>query len=151
MRVVIKKSERQLSLWDEGRVVMHARIALGREPVGAKHREGDGRTPEGLYRICLAKENGKYGLSLGLNYPNAEDARLAWEQGEIDQAMFNAIEAAIREDRRPPWGSPLGGEIYLHEGVVDTDWTQGCVALSPADMAELWAYRERIEEVEIRP
>jgi len=151
MRVVIEKAKRTLSLWDGANEVLQARIALGRVPVGAKSREGDGRTPEGVYRICIAKENGKYGLSLGLNYPNTEDARLAWQQGEIDHSTLEAVEAAIRERHRPPWGSPLGGEIYLHEGAVDTDWTQGCIALSKVDMKTLWAYRDRIEDVLIRP
>lgn len=42
-----------------------ARVALGCEPEGPKQREGDGRTPEGVYAICLVKERGKYGRSLG--------------------------------------------------------------------------------------
>lgn len=150
MRIVIWKAERCLTLTDDGRELLHARVALGREPVGPKLGEGDGRTPEGVYRICLAKENGKYGLSLGLNYPNAEDARAAFARGEIDRQTLDAVEAAVAEERRPPWGSPLGGEIYLHEGDVDRDWTQGCVALSPADMAVLWRYRGQIEAVEIQ-
>lgn len=151
MRAVIEKSRRLLSLWDGGREILHARIALGREPVGVKSCEGDGKTPEGVYRICTVKENGKYGLSLGLTYPNAADARRAWGEGAIDLATLAAVETAIQERRRPPWGSPLGGEIYLHEGAVDTDWTQGCIALNKADMAALWACRNQIEDVEIRP
>lgn len=150
MRVLIDKKERLLRLLDGQREVLRARVALGRQPVGPKRREGDLKTPEGVYQICLAKENGKFGLSLGLNYPNAEDARLAYAQGAIDQLTLCAVQAAITEGRRPPWGSPLGGEIHLHEGQVDTDWTAGCVALLPQDMAALYRYRSLIEDVEIR-
>ncbi len=151
MRVLIEKSGRTLRLTENGCERMRARIALGSAPVGPKRREGDGRTPEGIYQICLAKENGKYGRSLALSYPNAEDAQRAYAEGVIDRHTLSAIRAAAAEGRRPPWGTPLGGEIYLHEGCTDTDWTRGCVALAPADMARLFAVRDRIEEVEIRP
>lgn len=151
MRVTVYKSRRLLVLTDGADDVLRARIALGRAPVGAKTAEGDGRTPEGAYRVCLAKENGKYGKSLGLSYPNAEDAMRAFSEGRIDRGAYEAITLATRERRRPPWGSPLGGEIYLHEGATDRDWTQGCIALAKADMATLFDCRERIERVDILP
>jgi murein L,D-transpeptidase YafK len=151
MRVLIHKHDRLLQLLDGSAVLLRARVALGRQPEGPKRRQGDQKTPEGVYQICLAKENGKYGLSLGLNYPNAQDARSAFAEGAIDQLTLCAVEAAVADGRRPPWGSPLGGEIHLHEGPVDTDWTAGCVALLPEDMAVLYRYRSHIEDVEIRP
>ena len=151
MRIIIQKAARELRLLEGQRVALCARVALGSCPDGPKQREGDGRTPEGRYRICLTREAGKYGLSLGLNYPNAEDARLALAQGRIDTDTCRAIEAADAERRRPPWGSPLGGEIYLHEGDTAADWTAGCVALAREDMAVLFACRETIESVEILP
>ena len=151
MIVRIEKAARRLTLWDGERVIREARVALGREPVGAKRLRGDGRTPEGVYRICLVKEPGQYGLSLGLDYPNEADARRAFGEGVIDRATLEAVVSARREGRRPPWGTALGGEIYLHEGPTDRDWTEGCVALAPWDMAELFACRDRIEQVEILP
>lgn len=151
MRVMIHKAARELLLLSGERVVLRARVALGSCPLGAKQCEGDGKTPEGCYRICLTREAGKYGLSLGLNYPNAEDARRALAQGRIDISTCRAIEAAEAEWRRPPWGSPLGGEIYLHEGDTDADWTAGCIALKREDMAALFRYREQVESVEILP
>lgn len=150
-RIQVYKARRLLVLTDGTAVLLQARVALGREPSGAKRREGDGRTPEGVYHICLVKANGKYGRSLGLSYPNTGDARRAFSQGAIDAATLRAVEAAEATGRRPPWGSALGGEIYLHEGRTDTDWTQGCIALEPKDMALLFSYRDRIEIVEIVP
>lgn len=151
MRIEIRKGQRRLTLWDGPREVLRARVALGREPTGPKRRAGDLKTPEGRYRICLAKQNGKYGLSLGLDYPNLEDARLALAQGLIDAEALRAVETALDEGRRPPWGTALGGEIYLHEGPVDTDWTAGCIALEPPAMAALYAVRGQIEAVDILP
>jgi len=151
MRVMIFKAARALCLLDGEQTVLRARVALGRCPAGPKQCEGDGKTPEGRYRICLMREAGKYGRSLGLNYPNAQDARLAFEQGRIDAETRRAIETAEVEERRPPWGSPLGGEIYLHEGDTAVDWTAGCIALAQEDMAVLYAHRYRIESIEILP
>ena len=72
-------------------------------------------------------------------------------QGVIDKPTLCAVEAAVAQGRRPPWGTPLGGEIYLHEGDVAADWSAGCISLAAEDMAVLYAYRSQIEDVEIRP
>ena len=151
MWLLLKKAERTLNGMEGECELWSARVALGSDPCGPKRREGDGRTPEGVYRICLVKEKGRYGRSLALSYPNAGDALAALEQGAIDDDMYEAICAAQREGRRPPWGTPLGGEIYLHEGGTETDWTQGCVALSSTDMARLFTQRDDIEYIQIVP
>lgn len=150
--VRIHKGKRELLLLaDNGSVVMTAGIALGRDPLGPKEREGDGKTPEGLYTVCLVKENGRHGQSLGLSYPEAADAEAALTEGRIDRATHEAILAAHRQGFRPPWGSPLGGEIYIHAGGTREDWTQGCVALEEADMARLFSLAGIGTRVEIFP
>lgn len=151
MFVRIEKSRRTLTVWDGRKRVFSCRVGLGRAPQGPKRREGDGRTPEGAYRVCLVKATGKYGRSLGLSYPAPRDARLAYAHGRIDLSTLASILAAHAQNKRPPWGSPLGGEIYLHEGGSQTDWTQGCVALNEEDMDVLFPLREQIERVEIVP
>ena len=139
MKIVIHKKERTLALTDGGAPVFACRIALGRAPEGPKQREGDGRTPEGSYFICLVKEAGKYGRSLGLSYPNAQDAQLAYQEGRIDEKTLENVEKACAEGRRPPWGSKLGGEIYIHEGGSGSDWTAGCIALENKDVESLFS------------
>lgn len=151
MRLVIEKKARRLALWDGDAVQLCCRAALGRCPEGAKACEGDGKTPEGTYRICLVKESGRYGRSLGLSYPGAADAQAAFARGNIDERTLHCILAAQSENRRPPWGSPLGGEIYIHEGGSDRDWTQGCIALDSCDMDALFPLWEQITEVLIQP
>lgn len=118
---------------------------------GSQAARGGRRTPEGVYTVCLVKERGKYGRSLGLSYPGVEDARAALLRGEIDAATLCAVEQAHRKGRRPPWGSPLGGEIYIHEGGSLSDWTQGCIALDASDMDRLFPLKDALETVEIRP
>ena len=93
MRVIIEKHERRLTVFEGEREVFRCRAALGREPEGPKQREGDGRTPEGVYAICLVKERGKYGRSLGLSYPGMHDAQAALARGEIDREVKNIIDS----------------------------------------------------------
>ena len=151
MEARVYKARRELCLWEGERLLARYPVALSPEAAGPKRREGDGRTPEGAYRIVLVKERGKYGKSLGLSYPGPEDARAGLREGRIDRATCEAILQAHREGRRPPWGTPLGGEIYLHAGGAATDWTRGCIALNEPDMDALFALRERIERVVILP
>ena len=135
MRICIEKSARRLTLLGEKEEVLFAcPVALGAHPIGPKEREGDGKTPEGDYFICL-KKRGKYGPSLGISYPSVEDAlRLG-----ADEALLRCIRERTAQRKRPPWGTPLGGEIYLHGGGTEGDWTAGCVALADADAESLYA------------
>ena len=151
MQILIEKALRRLMLRKGAETLFSCRIALGREPAGAKEAEGDGRTPEGEYSVCLVKEQGKYGRSLGLSYPNPADAQRAFAQNRIDAATLANILLAHAENRRPPWGSPLGGEIYLHEGGSASDWTAGCIALDEQDMDFLFPLREAIAWVDVLP
>ena len=151
MQIRIEKSRRRLMLFSGETCVFACRAALGRAPVGPKQAEGDGRTPEGEYFICLVKEAGKYGRSLGLSYPGPKDAQSAFEQNRIDEATLLNIRLAHKEHRRPPWGSPMGGEIYIHEGGSHSDWTQGCIALDERDMDQLFTHWQAIEKVVIVP
>ncbi|NLO84478.1 MAG: L,D-transpeptidase family protein [Clostridiales bacterium] len=149
MKLMIIKSRRVLHLLENEKSRFVCPIALGREPLGTKKMEGDGKTPEGIYHICLVKADGKYGRSLGLDYPSAQDAMSAFNEGRIDEQTLEAINLAHAQSRRPPWGTPLGGEIYIHEGGTDSDWTAGCIAVSPSDMDEIYPIWERITQVVI--
>ena len=151
MRIIIEKSLRRLSVLDHHNELFSCPVGLGRVSEGPKEAEGDGRTPEGRYFICLVKEAGKYGRSLGLSYPGPVDAQRALKAGFIDQATYDNILLAHQEHRRPPWGSPMGGEIYIHEGGAQSDWTQGCIALEAGDMDRLFALHQEVEEVWIVP
>ena len=79
----MEKALRRLTLFaEDGTVLLRCPAGLGRAE-GAKRRSGDLRTPEGAYYVCLKKENGKYGPSLGLSYPSAADAEYGVRAGII--------------------------------------------------------------------
>src|SRR3954447_18218121 len=116
-RVVVHKGRREMLLLSGESVVRFYRIALGRDPIGHKEREGDGRTPEGRYTIDRRNPKSRYYLSLHISYPNESDRARAATQG-LDP----------------------GGDIMIHglkDGVIrDDDWTQGCIAVTDAEMEE---------------
>ncbi len=114
------------------------RVALGFEPAGDKVREGDGRTPEGEFYVCVKNEKSKFCLSLGLSYPNAEDAERGLREGLITREQHVQISSAVGRGARPPWDTALGGEIFIHGGGTARDWTRGCVALADEHVRELF-------------
>ncbi len=135
-RIVVEKSARRLTLWQDGAVVRVYRVALGTSPVGDKQRQGDGRTPEGHFRIDRRNEASAYHLSLGLSYPRPEDRA-----------------------RAAAGGYDPGGDIMIH-GQPNTlpsglmmrgDWTAGCIALTNAQMREIWPVAPIGTPVELRP
>lgn len=135
MRIVIEKAARRLTVeGDRGETLFACPIALGSSPMCPKEREGDGKTPEGDYFVCL-KKRGKYGPSLGVSYPNVEDALRCGASEEL----IACIRERTAQKQRPPWGTALGGEIYIHGGGTERDWTAGCVALNDGDAEALYA------------
>lgn len=137
-RVVVEKSARRLELLFAGHPVREYRVSLGREPVGAKLRRGDGRTPEGQYVLDARNAGSSFHRSLHVSYPSPSDVRSAREAG-----------------------AAAGGEIMLHglpngaEWVgaehLGFDWTDGCIAVTNEEMDEIWELVDDGTPIEIRP
>jgi len=116
--VVVNKARREMLLLAGESVVRSYRVALGRDPVGHKQREGDGRTPEGRYTIDRRNPRSRYHLALHISYPSPRD-----------------VERAA--------GADPGCDIMIHgvkPGVAhpESDWTEGCIAVTDAEMDEIW-------------
>jgi len=137
-QIVVSKSKRQLWLHAGGEVVRTYRIALGTNPVDDKVRQGDRSTPEGDFYVCVKNARSNFYLSLGLSYPNVEDAERGLRDKIITRAVRNRIVRAIQNKQRPPWDTALGGEIFIHGGGTESDWTWGCIALANPDIRELF-------------
>ncbi|MCU0947214.1 MAG: L,D-transpeptidase family protein [Porphyrobacter sp.] len=122
--LLVDKTRRMLIAYAGGQPVrVYHGIQLGGTPQGHKQFEGDRRTPEGLYTISTRNPASRFYLSLRISYPNAADRAFAARYGR----------------------SP-GGDIFLHgqpngypAGRVPGDWTDGCIALTNEEIAELWA------------
>ena len=151
LRVVITKSERRLVLLRGEEVVMTVPIVLGREPVGQKGREGDGRTPEGEFFIFARNPESKYHRSLAISYPDPSAVERAYREGAIDDGEYREARDAIARGEVPRQNTAMGGEIYIHGGGIDGDWTQGCIAIADDAIEELFEAAEVGIRVTIKP
>ncbi len=122
--VLVDKSDRLLVVYSGGKAIRAFRgLQFGDAPMGHKRFEGDERTPEGRYTIDTRNPQSAYHLSLRISYPNARDVAYA-----------------------DAYGRSAGGDIFIHgqpNGLSSDlrmrgDWTDGCIALSNAEIEELW-------------
>ncbi len=148
--IYVYKSKRLLEYAKHGKTVFTCPVMLGSHPTGHKTQEGDGRTPEGKYRICSINRSSKFHISLGINFPNSTDAVLGFKNKRIDIFRAGLIIAADFLHLRPLWHTSLGGFIMLHGESPDGktgDWTQGCIAVKNADIEKLASACSRGETV----
>ncbi len=137
-RVVIHKARRELLVMAQGKVIRSYRVALGTHPRGAKQRQGDGKTPEGIYTISGRNAQSQYHRALRVSYPNRQD-----------------LERARRAGVNP------GGDIMIHglprgqgwigKAHVLYDWTLGCIAVTDDEIEEIWRLVPNGTTVEITP
>lgn len=137
-RVLIEKKARRLTLFSKGRVLKSYQIALGGNPDGPKERQGDNKTPEGIYSIDARNRNSRYHLALHISYPNEKDKK-----------------------RAKALGVQPGGDIMIH-GIkngfswvgdlhTEVDWTKGCIAVTDQEIEEIEKLVPNGTTVEIRP
>ena len=136
--LIITKSKRELQIFDGESIVKTYKIALGFAPDGDKNVEGDGKTPLGDYYIFTKNNQSKFFLSLGVSYPNIEDAKRGLSENLISKAEYETIIGAVNNEQMPPQKTKLGGDIYIHGGGTISDWTQGCIALENGEIQEIF-------------
>ena len=136
-RLQIDKGAHRLVIFADGRAVKSYRISLGRVPEGAKEREGDGRTPEGVYIVDYRKADSDYHRALHISYPDPDDRQRA-------KGLGVSPGGAIMIHGLP---NGLGWIGRFHRFY---DWTQGCIAVTDEEMDELWRAVPDGTPVEIR-
>ncbi|MBP3701152.1 MAG: L,D-transpeptidase family protein [Lachnospiraceae bacterium] len=152
----IWKERRDLELLSDGQVIATYSIGLGGWPWDHKIAQGDSRTPEGEYYICVRKNSNKFYRSLWISYPNKEDAANGYQYNVISKRQKNAIDKAIDNRQQPPWDTALGGAIMIHgegeDGIgAEFDWTAGCIAVNNEVIDILWEYCGMGVDVIIHP
>jgi murein L,D-transpeptidase YafK len=136
--VVVLKKERTLELLSRGKVIKTYKVALGGDPVGPKSRQGDHKTPEGLYVLDSRNAHSQFYKSIHISYPSERDRAVARKNGVS-----------------------AGGDIFLHGlpngfGAIGAahrlkDWTDGCIAATDAEIDEIWKAVPNGTQIEIRP
>jgi murein L,D-transpeptidase YafK len=135
--LTVSKAERRIEFKGDG-MTRRFPIGLGTTPVGPKSRQGDRKTPEGSYVITHKNSNSQFYLSLGISYPNLDDAQAGLRAGLLSKGEYARIEAANKRGVLPPQNTRLGGDIFIHGNGAQSDWTWGCIALNDVDMKFLF-------------
>ncbi len=94
--------------------------------------------PEGHYVIDARNAQSHYHKALHVSYPNPEDRRRAAKQGVAPggDIMIHGLPNGL---------GAIGSAHLLH------DWTAGCVAVTDAQIDEIWTLVPTGTPVEIRP
>lgn len=137
-QIIVVKSTRTMMLMHHDQVLKTYRVALGTVPVGAKEMQGDHKTPEGNYIINSKNAHSQFHLALRISYPNTQDRARAHKLGV-----------------------PTGGDIMIHGLMAEdawlgarhreTDWTDGCIAVSNQEIDEIWNLVTVGTKVKIKP
>ena len=137
-RIVVVKSTRTLTLQNGDHVLKTYKVALGSNPIGAKEREGDHKTPEGEYFVDAKNPHSQFYMALHLSYPSAAD-----------------------RVRAKKLGASPGSDVEIHglgkaygwvgAGHRMRDWTDGCVAVTNEEIEDIFKMVAVGTRVEIKP
>jgi hypothetical protein len=150
--IVVYKAQRRLDIRSGGAILKSYRVALGANPAGDKTRQGDSRTPEGEFFLCTRNSTtSAFHIFLGLSYPALPDAERGLRAGLIEHSEYDAIRTRLAAGQAPLWETNLGGWVGIHGGSDapfaqkkrrergNADWTAGCIAVTDAEVEELYA------------
>lgn len=144
LRIYVEKSKRTLSVYFKDEKLISYPCVLGFAPEGDKMEEGDGKTPEGNFKIKSMYPHKSWSYFIWFDYPNAES-----------QKRFKARKASGEISKN----SRIGGDVGIHgvpegyDNAIDdkNDWTLGCISLKTAHITDLYnsiSIETKIEIVE---
>jgi len=139
-RILVDKSDHLLHVFVKDKKVATFRVGFGTRPQGHKQQEGDKRTPEGWYVLDFKKADSAYFRAFHISYPNAADRARAKQLG-----VSPGGDVMIHGEPN----NPLSRAAVL--AYPSPDWTDGCIALSNADMQRLWDMVSVPTPIEIVP
>jgi murein L,D-transpeptidase YafK len=136
--IVVEKGRHTLTLYQAGFPVRMYQVALGKQPVGDKIQKGDGRTPEGVFRVDFKNSQSKYHMALHVSYPDAAHLQRANQLGVSPggDIMVHGL---------PPAYADYGAS---HR---EFDWTEGCIAVTDKEIEEIWHAIPSGAAIQIKP
>jgi murein L,D-transpeptidase YafK len=129
--LVVEKSKYRLTVYYQKKPIKAYAIALGSNPKDDKLRQGDKRTPEGIFHVKDLYYHEEWSKFILLDYPTADSWR------KFAQAKARG-EVSAKDS--------IGGEIGIHgvekgdDWLIDRkiNWTLGCVSLKNKDVDEIY-------------
>ncbi|HAV58648.1 MAG: L,D-transpeptidase catalytic domain protein [Acinetobacter sp. GWC1_38_13] len=140
--IEVFKQQRQLKLKHHDQIIRSYPIRLGFNPIGHKQFEGDGKTPEGTYTIDWRNPQSAYYKSLHISYPNPNDLAYAKQR----QKSAGGDVMIHRTVSTPATAFPASSTYMPRK-----DWTLGCIAVTNADMDEIWQLVKNGTQIIIHP
>jgi hypothetical protein len=142
--ILVEKSKYRLTVFYRQKAIKSYPVVFGGNPTGDKLREGDKKTPEGIFRIQEQYLHAEWSKFLWLDYPTP----YSWRKHHRAKAR-GAISSF----------ASIGGEVGIHgvpqsyDNSIDdrANWTLGCVSLKNKDIDELYAFTQVGTMVEILP
>jgi murein L,D-transpeptidase YafK len=123
--VVVHKAARSLELYRGNELLKAYQVSLGRHPAGSKMQQGDGRTPEGDYRLDYRNPTSSFHKALHISYPERADIASA-QSRNVDPGGLVMVHGMR---------NGFGWIGRLHRAI---DWTDGCVAVTNNEIDEIW-------------
>ena len=142
--ILIEKSLNRLTIYYRERPLKSYPVVFGSNPVGDKLREGDRKTPEGVFKIGDLYPHARWSKFIWIDYPNQE----SWRK-----------HLQAKKQRVIPVSASIGGEIGIHgvnrgaNYLIDkkNNWTLGCISLKNSDVDEIYSIVEVGTGVNILP
>lgn len=139
----IDKAYYRLTLKYEGKVLKSYPVVFGFGYGSDKLHEGDGATPEGVFKVRDLYPHDSWRYFIWLDYPTSH----SWAKHKQAKA-----------EKKIPRQATIGGEIGIHgvpSGSNDwiqrgENWTAGCVSLTREDIFELYSVLQKGTIVEIK-
>lgn len=129
--IAIDKSDYQLSVKYNTEVLITYPCVFGFDPVKDKRMEGDGRTPEGTFKIQSKYPHKSWTYFMWIDYPT-KDSELkhknAKKNGEIPSDATIGGEVGIH-------GVPKGADAAIYK---KKNWTLGCISLKNEHITDLY-------------
>ncbi|MFB5651119.1 murein L,D-transpeptidase family protein [Leptospira wolffii] len=122
--IFVKKSERKLIVDQNGVNILELTISLGFSPDENKLGEGDGKTPEGEYKLDYLINDWANYKAFHISYPKIDQIKKAKEKG------ISPGGGILIHGMKPKWN--WVGQLHTF-----WDWTNGCIAVTNEQMDKL--------------
>ena len=123
--VLVKKTEAKLHLIKDDVIFESFNVVFGANPQGHKKEQGDNRTPEGSYILEYKLENSAFYKAIRISYPNAADIACAKARG------VNPGGRIMIHGQPNAYG-------HISHILQRSNWTNGCIAVTNAEMDIIW-------------
>ena len=90
-QILISKKNKELIVEKAGEIIKKYHIASGKGGKGTKRKQGDSKTPQGVYRVSKFKDSSRFHYFIQLDYPNLIDAWYGYKNKTIDANDFKRI------------------------------------------------------------